>query len=970
MRYRRSQLHFILLLLAYYCPTHIAANGNGTTVQCLPGQASSLLQLKHSFHNPNLSSWQHGTDCCHWEGVGCDMASSQVITLDLSYRDLQSTRGLSPALFNLTSLRNLSLASQLSLLSQNSISGEVPEFLAAFSSLSTLDLSDNEFEGQFPTKIFHLKKLRSIDLSLNTRLFGHLPNFPVQNSLELLDLTDTNFTASIPDSFVNLKFLRSLALSMRELADGTIPLTFKLPSLQFLSLHGSGSEKPNFSWIGNLERLRYLDLEHYNLSSPITSWVGNLTSLTSLLLRDCSLYGRIPIWIGNLTNLSRLYLTSNNLQGEILNSWNISVNYYPLSLTGFISICAGDIPKCLFNHPKLGELNLGSNQLSGHLVDVSAPRSSPLYYIVLSYNQLSGHIPKSFFQLTKLEDILLESNKLEGAVELSLLSGLKYLELLSLSDNMLSVTDGEYPFPSLPNMQNLYLVSCNLAKIPSMLRHQYEMDDVDLSNNNIDGVIPCWLWENGENSIRFNLSHNMFTSLEKCTLLNPTMRSLGFLDLSSNRLEGNLPIPLISSTFGGVLLDYSNNSFSSITPAVDMHINNSIKLDLSKNKLNGDIPTSICGGNYEILDLSYNNLTGPIPACLIQHGNMKVLKMRKNQLHGILPENIGEGCMLQTIDLNSNLIEGKIPRSLSNCRSLEVFDIGNNHIVDSFPTWLGSISNLRVLILRSNQFYGSIGSLTKGVAARKIFSGMQIVDLDSNNFSGSLSSKWFDMLQTMMANSSGEGNALAFDSSFLGDQYYQEILTFKGIELTFTKILTTFKMIDFSNNAFDGPIPASVGKLIVLHGLNMSHNAFTGRIPSKLGDLAQLESLDLSQNKLSGVIPRDLTSLTYLAVLNLSYNSLTGMIPEGQQFSSFTNSSFQGNEGLCGRPLSKQCNSSVTGTLNSSVSSQDSVGTIVLFVFVGSGFGVGFAAAVVLSVVWQAKRWNCNCFPVPPVTMI
>ncbi|KAI5005117.1 hypothetical protein ZWY2020_032360 [Hordeum vulgare] len=111
MSSRRPQLPFILLLLAYYCSTHIAASGgNGTTVQCLPDQAAFLLQLKHSFYNPNLSSWQHGTDCCRWEGVGCNRASGQVIILDLSDRNLRSIGGLSPALFNLTSLRNLSLS--------------------------------------------------------------------------------------------------------------------------------------------------------------------------------------------------------------------------------------------------------------------------------------------------------------------------------------------------------------------------------------------------------------------------------------------------------------------------------------------------------------------------------------------------------------------------------------------------------------------------------------------------------------------------------------------------------------------------------------------------------------------------------------------------------------------------------------------------------------------------------------------
>ncbi|KAM0861347.1 hypothetical protein ACQ4PT_045941 [Festuca glaucescens] len=387
-------------------------------------------QLKHSFHNQNLSSWKHGTDCCHWDGVSCDRASGQVITLDLSDRNLQSTSGLSPALLNLTSLTNLSLAGNdfcqaslpnfgfeqlteltsvdlsgtnlngqipigiahlrklkklgfsynnnmffsepsfqmvvgnlsnlrelyldgvdisrdgktwsslladsvprlqyLSLsscgisghihssfsrlqslkminLSQNSISGKVPEFLADHSSLSILILFDNQFEGHFPTKIFQLKKLRVIELSLNNRLSGHLPNFPVENSLEFLDLTWTNFTVSIPTCFVNLRFLRFLGLSMVE-----------VPSLRSLMLSGSGSEKQNFSWVANLEHLMDLELDYYNFSSSIPSWIANLTSLTSLGRHGCSLYGRIPTWIGNLSNLSSLNLADNYLQGEIL----------------------------------------------------------------------------------------------------------------------------------------------------------------------------------------------------------------------------------------------------------------------------------------------------------------------------------------------------------------------------------------------------------------------------------------------------------------------------------------------------------------------------------------------------------------------------------------------------------------------------------------------------------------------------
>jgi Leucine-rich repeat (LRR) protein len=613
----------------------------------------------------------------------------------------------------------------------------------------------------------------------------------------------------------------------------------------------------------------------------------------------------------------------------------------------------------LFALPSLETLFLSSNELYGTLDDMPDPLSSFLYFIDLSSNSFTGHIPKSLFDLTGLEALWLDSNHFTGTVELSILWKLKTLDSLCLSNNLLSVIDveGDYPFPYLHAVSQLRLASCNLTKFPVALKYANKMSDLDLSNNQIDGAIPSWIWVNWKHTISsLNLSNNMLTSLENSPSV-IHVNNLYYLDLSSNKLHGSVPL-LLTSTKWGVLLDYSKNRFSSIIPDFGRYLPNNIyNLNLSRNKLHGHIPRSICTQQYlAILDLSYNNFGGRVPSCLTQGSSLIMLKLRDNHFHGVLPD-IGEKCMLQTIDLNSNRIEGILPRSLSNCRSLEVLDIGRNQIIDYFPSWLGDMSNLRILILRSNQFYGSIGGLTDSDAISKHFSGLQIIDLASNNFSGSLNSMWFHKLEAMMANSSGEGTPLTLDPFV--EYYYQEILTFKGIDLTFTKILNTFKMIDLSNNAFDGHIPESIGNLIALHGLNMSHNAFSGGIPSMLGDLAQLESLDLCRNKLSGAIPQELTMLTYLAVLNLSYNDFNGMIPQGPQFSLFTNSSFQGNEGLCGRPLSKQCNSSGTGTLSSTVSSKDSVGTIVLFVFVGSGFGVGFAVAVVLSVVWQAKRWNC-----------
>ncbi|XP_062118234.1 putative receptor like protein 25 [Humulus lupulus] len=68
-----------------------------------------------------------------------------------------------------------------------------------------------------------------------------------------------------------------------------------------------------------------------------------------------------------------------------------------------------------------------------------------------------------------------------------------------------------------------------------------------------------------------------------------------------------------------------------------------------------------------------------------------------------------------------------------------------------------------------------------------------------------------------------------------------------------------------------------------------------------------MESLDLSQNQLSGKIPQQLVELKFLQKFDVSYNNLTGPIPQENQFHTFENTSFEGNQGLCGDQLSKKC---------------------------------------------------------------
>ena len=135
---------------------------------------------------------------------------------------------------------------------------------------------------------------------------------------------------------------------------------------------------------------------------------------------------------------------------------------------------------------------------------------------------------------------------------------------------------------------------------------------------------------------------------------------------------------------------------------------------------------------------------------------------------------------------------------------------------------------------------------------------------------------------------------------------YSMMITNKGRETIYQKINGVLVTIDLSSNEFNGEISEFIGNLYGFQLLNISNNNLIGHIPLSLGDLSTLESLDLSQNKFLGLIPWQLTQLTFLKFFNISHNQLIGPIPQGKPFNTFENSSFHGNLGLCGGPMSKK----------------------------------------------------------------
>ncbi|CAL5006000.1 unnamed protein product [Urochloa decumbens] len=153
---------------------------------------------------------------------------------------------------------------------------------------------------------------------------------------------------------------------------------------------------------------------------------------------------------------------------------------------------------------------------------------------------------------------------------------------------------------------------------------------------------------------------------------------------------------------------------------------------------------------------------------------------------------------------------------------------------------------------------------------------------------------------------------------------------------------------------FEGIISDEICDLKSLKGINLSRNSFTGVIPPQIANMLQLESLDLSYNQLSGKIPPAMATMSFLKVLNLSYNHLSGQIPQSSQFLTFTNTSFLGNDGLCGKPLTRLCDTNHTPSAPAMPSKKLNWE----FLSVEVGVVSGLAIVVATTLLWgNGRRW-------------
>ncbi|KAJ1419319.1 Leucine-rich repeat [Sesbania bispinosa] len=677
----------------------------------------------------------------------------------------------------------------------------------------------------------------------------------------------------------------------------------------------------NSSSLFDLQYLQMLNLAYNNFHFVFPSKFYKLKDLTYLNLSNAGFEGQIPLEISHLTRLFTL---------------DMSTDIAPSKL-------------------KLENPNL--QMLVQNLTSIRR-----LYLDGVSISDMGQEWCSALSLLSSLEELSLSRCNLSGPID-SCLGRLKQLRIIHLNQNNLS---GPVPelLANFSNLASLQFSDCGLSgRFPQQVFQLRTLTMIDISyNNDLHGSFQDFPLNGSLQSLI--VSNTGFSGTLPDSLEEPMQKpsdNLFLLDLHHNNLRGSLPTFPKNATY----LDFSRNNFSSVVPPdIGYHLSATIFLSLSHNNFYGQIPDSMCdASNLQVLDLSSNEFEGTIPPCLSNIETLGVLSLRKNRLTGSIPDTFPLSCALRTLDVKQNELDGVIPKSLANCVTLEVLDLGSNQINDVFPCMLKNISTLRVLVLRTNRFQGPIGCPnTNGT-----WNMLQIVDLAFNNFSGSLPGRIFLTWTMMMSEenqAASEVNRIRFQVGGFNGLYYQDVVsvTYKGRQMRLVKILTVFTSIDFSHNHFEGPIPKELMYFKALYVLNLSHNALSGQIPSSIGNLKKLESLDLSGNFLRGKIPSQLATLTFLSFLNLSFNHLVGKIPTGTQLQTFEASSFEGNDGLYGPPLTASSDNQVhvlsppspTGSGRSL-----EIDWNILSVELGLIFGLGIVIVPLLYCKqWRVRYWN------------
>ncbi|KAK8706328.1 hypothetical protein V6N13_049897 [Hibiscus sabdariffa] len=293
----------------------------------------------------------------------------------------------------------------------------------------------------------------------------------------------------------------------------------------------------------------------------------------------------------------------------------------------------GSLPKDLVKFPFLQEIDLSRNFLNGTIPPEWG--SMQLVNISLLGNRLTGRIPKELGNISTLTSLTTEFNQLSGPLPPEL-GNLPAIERLLFSSNNFT---GEVPetFAKLTTLKD-FRISDNrfTGKIPSFIQNWTKLQKLVIEASGLMGPIPSGI---GDLEKLTDLRISDLSGTDATFPPLSSMKKMKTLILRSCNLIGKLP-------------DYLGDKTTLKT------------LDLSFNKLSGDIPSSFSGlMDVDYLYLTRNLLTGSVPSWILEKGDNVDLSYNN------FLASQGTPCQQRTVNLFASTSRGNTLGTVSCLRS-------------------------------------------------------------------------------------------------------------------------------------------------------------------------------------------------------------------------------------------------------------------------------------------------------------
>ncbi|GMP63483.1 hypothetical protein CsSME_00025151 [Camellia sinensis var. sinensis] len=329
----------------------------------------------------------------------------------------------------------------------------------------------------------------------------------------------------------------------------------------------------------------------------------------------------------------------NNLDFAALNALKEIWKNIPLNWVGS-DPCGNSWEGIHCTNSRVTSITLASMGLTGQLSG-DIQWLSELQTLDLSYNNgLTGSLPRSIGNLTKLSNLMLASCGFSGPIP-ETIGSLQQLSVLSLSSNSFS---GPIP-PSIGNLFNLYWL--------------------DLTGNKLSGTIP--------------VSSGSTPGLDKLV-------KAKHFHCGSNQLSGEIPSQLFNSNMSLIHVIFNDNQLSGKIPSTLGLVQTLEILFLSNNQLTGPLPNLTGLNSLNYVDLSNNTFDkSDFPPWVETLQSLGTLVMENTGLQGQIPVAFFNLPLLMRVVLRNNRLNGTLDTGPSCSDQLQLIDLQNNSIIDFVP---------------------------------------------------------------------------------------------------------------------------------------------------------------------------------------------------------------------------------------------------------------------------------------------